>query len=113
MIALLQITGVPVPSPLTNFKFILNPSLNTAFQNPSLITDVVSRLLTFAAVIAGLYFFVRLISSGFTYLTSLGEPAKIQAATKELTHALIGLIIVLTAFFLAQILQTALGIKIL
>lgn len=83
-------------------------------DNPSLtIGSVISRLLLFAIIAAGLYFFVRLIFAGYKYLTSLGEPAKIQSASKELTNATIGLLVVISAFFLAQIIQVVFGISIL
>ena len=67
----------------------------------------------FAIIGAGLFFFVRLISAGYTYLTSLGESAKIQSASKELLNAIIGLLIVVSAFFIAQIVQVIFGINIL
>ncbi len=78
----------------------------------NLLNLIVSRLLTFAIIGAGLFFFVKLISAGYTYLTSLGEPAKIQSASKELTNAAIGLIIVISAYFIAQIIQVIFGINI-
>jgi hypothetical protein len=95
-----------------------NP-LGTAFRfwgdqgnNESLPGDLVSRIMTFAIVAGGLYFFVRLISAGYGYLTSLGDPAKISSATKEITNAIIGLTVVVTAFFIMQLLQSVLGIKV-
>lgn len=85
-----------------------------AFQNyKTLVGDIVSRLLLYAIAAAGMYFFVKLVIAGFTYLTSLGDPGKVQAAQQTLAHALIGLIIVITAFFLAQIVELIFGIKIL
>lgn len=75
--------------------------------------SLVARILAFAIIIAGLIFFVKLIVSGFSYLTSAGDPGKVQAATKNLTNAVIGLLIVVTAFFLAQVLQVVFGIKFL
>ncbi len=92
------------PSNLSGLKFT---DYNT------LAGDIVSRILLFAILGAGLYFFVRLISAGYTYLTSLGEPAKIQSASKELLNAVIGLLVVISAYFIAQIIQVVLGIKIL
>ena len=92
------------------FKSLFDP--NSA--NPGVfVGNFVSRVLVFAIIAAGLFFFVKLISAGYTYLTSLGEPAKIQAASKELTNAAIGLLIVISAFFLAQIIQVVFGINIL
>lgn len=95
-------------SVVNKFMSLFNP------DNPDITTGfIVSRVLLFAIISAGLVFFVKLIFSGYTYLTSLGEPAKIQAATKELTNAAIGLIVVISTFFIAQILQVVFGITIL
>ncbi|KKU02676.1 MAG: hypothetical protein UX99_C0012G0006 [Candidatus Amesbacteria bacterium GW2011_GWB1_47_26] len=74
---------------------------------------IVSRLLTFAIIGAGLFFFVRLISAGYSYLTSLGEPAKIQSATKELTNAVIGLLVIISSYFIIQIIEVVFGFNIL
>ncbi len=99
-----QITGIPLP-----------PGLRaTLYSNDALsIGGIVSLILAFAMVGAGLFFFVKLISAGFTFLTSSGDAGKIQAATKELTNAIIGLLVVICAYFLAQILQVVLGVTIL
>ena len=107
---LAQISNLPIPENLKSFKFwgTVNESVNE-----NLIGQVVSRLITFAIIGAGLFFFVRLLSAGFSMLTSMGEPPKIQSATKELTNALIGLLIVVSSYFLAQIIQAVFGIKIL
>lgn len=73
----------------------------------------VSRILAFATVLAGLIFFLKLLASGYGYLTSAGDSSKAQAATKNITNAAIGLFVVISAFFISQILEAVLGIKIL
>lgn len=73
----------------------------------------IERIVLFAVIISGLIFFVKLVMAGYAYLTSVGEPAKIQAATKEIANAGIGLLIVISTFFLAQIIEVVLGIKII
>jgi len=75
--------------------------------------DMVSRILPFAIIAAGLFFFARLVLAGYTYLTSLGDSGKVQNATKEITNSVIGFLVVLCSFFIAQILQVVFGIKIL
>ncbi len=94
---------------LNKFSDLFTPGTN---YNVAL-GRLVSRLLTFAIIGAGLFFFIRLISAGYAYLTSLGEPAKIQSASKELLKAIVGLLIVISTFFVAQIIQIVFGIKIL
>ncbi len=113
MTYLAQIQGVPQPSNLSGFKFWTDSSIGTGRNYADLLGLVVSRLILFAIIGAGLFFFVRLISAGYSYLTSLGDSVKIQSATKELTNAVVGLLIIISAFFLAQILEVVFGINIL
>ena len=93
---------------IRDFVDFFNPS------NPiSSLGFLMSRIIPFTIVIAGLIFFFQLISAGFSYMTAAGDSAKIQSATKNLTNALIGLLVVISAFFLAQIIQVVFGITLL
>ncbi len=113
---LAQINSVPVPPNWMKFKFLGNGGKNSkslTFYNPDLIGELVSRLLLFAIVAAGLFFFVRLLVAGFGFLTSQGDSAKIQSASKNITNAALGLVLVFSAFFIAQMLEVLFGINIL
>lgn len=99
---LAQISGINSPS-----------TVFTSSNYGTLLGDLVSRFLIYAIPAAGFYFFVRLVSSGFSYMTSMGDPGKLAAAQKQLTNALIGLIIVFSAYFIAQIISTIFGLTIL
>lgn len=77
------------------------------------ISFLISRLLPFVTILAGLYFFVKLVSAGYSYLTSAGDPGKIQNATKEITNALIGLILIISSYFIVQLIQVVFGLTIL
>ena len=72
-----------------------------------------SRFVTFAILISGTIFFVKLITAGYGYMTSAGDQTKVQNATKELTNAAIGLVVTISAYFAAQIIQVIFGIKII
>lgn len=97
---LAQITGVTSPSTVfTDFN--------------TLPSTAVGRVLLFAIYISGFIFLFRLLTSGFTFLSSSGDPAKIQSATKGLTTGVIGLVVVIAAFFIAQIIQTVFGLNLL
>lgn len=63
-------------------------------------------------LIAGLFFLFKLITAGYTYLTSTGDPAKIQAATKEISNASVGLGLIITTYFIGQIIESLLGVNI-
>lgn len=93
-----QIIGITQPGKFQNYQ--------------TLVGDILTNALQYAIVIAGIIFFLKLVSGGFSYLTSAGDSGKIQAATKEITNALIGLILVISVFFIKQILGVLFNIKI-
>ena len=89
------------------------PPTGLRFSNYNdLPADLFTRILLFAMAASGLIFFVQLIMAGFNLLTSSGDPAKIQSATKALTNSLTGLIIVISTYFIAQIIKAILGLQI-
>ena len=90
---------------LAQINGVTSPSTQFPDDPDKLVGLVVSRFLLFAVGAAGLFFFIKLLSAGFTYMTSLGDPAKLQGASKELTNAAIGFFVVLTSFFIIQIIQ--------
>ncbi len=111
--SLAQIVGIPTPGPnepLRGFKFWTG-GLDTNYN--VLLGPIVSQVLLYAIVIAGLIFFAKLIMAGFGFLTSAGDSGKIAAATKNLTNAAIGLFVVFVTFFVIQIIQVVFGVSIL
>jgi len=82
------------------------------FTNKTL-GDVITALLPYIFVLAGLLLFGLLIWGGFGLLTSAGNPDKVKSAQAKLTNAIIGFIIIFAAFWLVQILQIMFGITIL
>jgi len=99
------------------FQITSVPSGSTIFPagaagGPVLIGRFVSRFLVFAVPLAGMYFFVKFTLAAFKYMTSQGDPAKIQMATKEITTALTGLLLVVSSYFIAQIMEVITGINI-
>lgn len=71
-----------------------------------------SQVLYYGIIIAAFYFFVRVLIGGFGLLSSGGDPAKIQAGQQSITHALVGLVIVVAAYFIAQLLKAIFGLDI-
>lgn len=72
--------------------------------------DIISVLLPYLIVFAGLGFFLAMVYSGFNYLTSAGDPKKIEGAKGCLVNSLTGFIIVLTSYFLIRILDYIFGL---
>ncbi|MEA2020226.1 MAG: pilin [Patescibacteria group bacterium] len=76
-------------------------------------TTALGNLITNAAssivMIAGVLLFGMLIFGGFLWLTAQGDEDQVEKAQKVLSSAVIGLVIVVAAFFITQILGTVLG----
>jgi hypothetical protein len=99
---------------LSQITGIHSPSL--VFFDPTgayLIPIIIGRFLLFAISIAGLYFFYQLITTGLSYMTSMGDEARLSQLQKQLTNAVIGLLAVICAFFIMQILQAITGANLL
>ena len=76
------------------------------------IGDVFSKLLPYVFVLAGLLLFGLLIMAGFGFLTSAGDPKKVESAKGKLTNAVIGFVIIFVAYWLMQILEVIFNLKI-
>ncbi len=65
---------------------------------PVLIGNIIQVVLS----VLGIVFLILIIFAGFKWLTAQGDPKKTQEATKMLTQAVIGIIIIIGAFALAD-----------
>ncbi len=75
--------------------------------------EIISEVLPYIFVAAGLSMFAMLIIGGFELMVSGGEPGKIKAAQGKLTGGIVGFLIVIFAYFITQIVETVFGINIL
>ncbi len=64
------------------------------------LTDVFGNALTAFLGLGGILLFVMLVTGGFQFMTAGGDPKAISQAWKTLTFALIGLILVATAYLI-------------
>lgn len=74
---------------------------------------VMSLLIGVITIGAGLWFTFHILIAGFTWLTAAGDKTKAEKAQKTLTEAIIGLVIVVAAVFIARLIGDFLGIDIL
>ena len=72
--------------------------------------SVVIGLFTLAA---GLWFLLQLILGGYNYMSAGGNKEKAQVASQKITQALIGLVIVVLAIFIINLLGYILNIDFL
>jgi len=80
----------------------------TAFLQKGL--NLVVALILIAGVI---YFFFTLISGAIGWISSSGDKTKLEGAQKQITHAFMGLAILLASFAIIKLIETLFGISIL
>ena len=73
--------------------------------------EVISKLLPYLFVLAGLGIFGALIYSGFQLMISGGDPKKTEQAKGCLTSVITGAVIIFTAYWLMRILQHLFGLE--
>jgi len=77
------------------------------------IGSVVSAVLPYVYVIAGLAMLVVIIAGGVELMTAAGDPAKSKAGYGKISAGIVGFIIIFVAYFVAQLVQVMLGVKFL
>jgi len=76
-------------------------------------TDIISRIIGVMTIIAGIWFIFQFIIGAYSYMVAGGDQQKMTNATKKITSALIGLIIIVAAYAIISLLGTLLGFEIL
>ena len=77
------------------------------------IGHLVSNVVSAAFIISGIAFFVYLVWGDIEYLTSGGDKAKVSEAQTQMTQAAVGLIAMISSYFIIGIVGAVLGIDIL
>jgi len=87
------------------------PATSTGLgESTAHLVSVVIGLFTLAA---GLWFLFQLILGGYAYMSAGGNKEKAQVASQKITQALIGLVIVVLAIFIINLLGYILGVDFL
>ena len=72
---------------------------------------VISSALGILTIFGAIYFTVQIILSGFTMISSQGDPKELETGKKRLTNNILGLAIIVLAYGLAALLTKLLGIN--
>ena len=75
--------------------------------------EIISGLLPYIYVLAGLGLLLMLISGGIELMTTAGNPKKIEVARGKITSGLIGFLLVFISYFVVQLVEIILGVSIL
>ena len=62
--------------------------------------------------IAGVTFFILLLSSGFKFVTSGGDPKALEGAKKTLTYAIGGLILIIASYLILLLIKEINGVDV-
>lgn len=96
-------------------SFYLLASNAYAISDPATIQDleeVFSRILSLAIPFGGIAAFIMFVIGGFKYLTSGGDPRKSEAARQTITYALVGLLLLVSAFLIINFISTFTGVDV-
>lgn len=75
--------------------------------------DIIKGLVAMALVVAAIVFFFILVIGGIRWILSGGDKAQTENARNQITAALVGLVIVFSAWAIVQLIQAFFGVTIL
>ena len=89
------------------------PGANLPYMVGLELNAVMSILLGFLTTIASLWFIIRMVFGGISWLSAGGDQKSIQNAQQTITNAIIGLAIVVASYAIISVIGKLLGIEIL
>jgi len=102
-----------------SFKDDENSPLNAAasvgagFKTDVSFTEITGAIISSVLSLMGVLFLVLMLYAGFHWMTARGEEEKVTKAKDTLTRAIIGLIIVLSAYAISYFILSALSGRVL
>ena len=76
------------------------------------IEKVVENTLSVILYFAGVVLFIMLLVGGFKYITSGNNPESLQSAKNTLTYAIVGIIVIASAFLIINFIELFTGAKV-
>lgn len=74
------------------------------------LVNIVENIFNLLIRLTGILAFITLIISGFQYLTAGGDPKKAQSARDTITYAILGLVLVILAYFILRFISEFTGV---
>lgn len=72
--------------------------------------EVFLRILGALIPVGGIILFIMIIFGGFSFITSSGDPRKTEAAKATITYAIIGIVVLASAFLIVQVISNFAGV---
>lgn len=100
---------------MMSFLTAVNITTPTGFEGVSGFTvgSIIQWAVTVVLIVAGLIFFFMLIIGGLRWILSGGDKQGTESARSQITAALIGLVIVFSAWAIATLVNSVFGVNIL
>jgi hypothetical protein len=89
----------------------VGPLGNPGEGAPGIFNSVVSKIIGVMTVVAFIWFTFQLIIGAIRIVTSGGDKGQLEAARKQITSGIIGVVVVIAAVFIVSLIGTLLGIN--
>lgn len=112
----LEIVGEPVTQETLDS---LNPLIQHSDLDQATIKDlstpagIINRALTFLFPIAGFILFLMIVVGGFEMMSGAANKKSIETGKQRVVAAIVGFIILFSAYWIAQLVEKILGVRIL
>ncbi len=81
-------------------------------NNPvSTLEAIISKVIGILTIIGAVYFIIQIIISGFSFMSSQGDPKALDISKKKITNNILGLAIIILAYGFGALITTLLGIN--
>jgi len=74
------------------------------------VTKMVAGIISFLMIIASFIFFIMLVLGGVKWIMSEGDEAKVKTARDQVQNALVGLVVVFSAWAIMQLIEAVFGV---
>jgi hypothetical protein len=83
---------------------------NISGQSFNNLGEIINKIVPYILATGLVFVFIYLIIGGFGIMTSKADPKSMDAAKQKITYAIVGFIIIFTAFWIVQLLGLVTGI---
>ncbi|MDD3679244.1 MAG: pilin [Candidatus Shapirobacteria bacterium] len=90
---------------------LLPDQVSTMDQTPAILSQTLSNVLTLLLIGAGVAFFFMFVAGGLRWILSAGDKEKVEGAKKQISSAIIGLVLILLVFAVVSLIRTLFGIN--
>lgn len=81
----------------------IKPPISGAPTGPEFLMNLLTNIIRFALLIAGIYAFINFILAGYSFLSAGGEPKNIANAWQKIWMTIVGLIVIVGSFLLIAV----------